>query len=165
MPLKIKRLFPLITLSLLSIGAAVVTFLILWAQSTDSANGTEAFSDAVGVAVFASIAITLMIWVGAGLEFALSFITKNTHRILASVLVFLFLPGLCCFVLPALFIIVVPGVLTDWTTAAGILTGVLGLVLFLPAVIGFIFIYLGAGTSFLSRWLANRIWHEVKEEN
>ncbi len=163
--MKIKSLFLLITLSLLSIGAAIASFLILWISNTDSVNATENLSDAIDLAIYISIAITLMIWVGAGLEYGLSFIVNNTHRMLASVLVFLFLPGLCCFVFPALFIIVVPGVLTDWTTAAGILTGVLGLILFLPAVLGFIFIYLGAGTSFLSRWLANRIWHEAKEEN
>ena len=163
--MQIKRFFPLIILSLLSIGAAIVSFLVLWISSTNSANGTEKFADAIGAAVFASIAITFMIWMGAGLEFGLSFIAKNSHRILASILVFLFLPALCCFVLPALFIIVVPGVLTDWTTAAGILTGALALLLFLPAVLGFIFIYLGAGASYLSRWLANRIWHEAKEED
>lgn len=161
--MNIKRFFPLIILSLISIGVAIATFLILWLLSIDSAEGAENFKDAIGLMIFISIAITLMIWVGAGLEYGLSFIPKNTHRILASVLVFLFLPALCCFVLPALFIIVVPGVLTDWTTAAGILTGVLALVLLLPAVLGFIFIYLGAGASFFSRWLAKRIWREPQE--
>jgi len=163
--MKIKKYFPMIALSLVSIAAAIISTLILMTSGADDlASITENFGSRITAAIVIGIALVFVIWVGAGIEYGLSFIPKNSHRILVSVLVFLFLPALCCFVIPAVFIVVIPGILMEWGTASAIFTGVVGLVVLLPATLGFFSIYLGAGTGFFSRWLANRIWPEAGDE-
>ena len=159
--MQIKKLFPFIILGLLSIGAAIFSFIFLWSLDVDSKTAAEQFASTINLAIPSSIALIALVWFGAGLDYGLSRIQKKSLRILASVLVYLFLPAMCCLVFPALVILLISGPFTeDWNSSSGVLAGILGTIVFIPAVLGFFFIYIGAGTNAFSRWLMGRLWKE-----
>lgn len=157
----LKKAFPFLSLILFSALAIPFAFLILWNMDVDSNTITDQFNSTLNLAIPSSIALIVLIWFGAGLEVAISFIPKKNLRILASILIYLFLPAICCFVLPALGIMAFSDVFTEgWSGDEGFGAALLMTIAFIPAAFGFLFIYLGAGVNFASRWLAGRIWRE-----
>lgn len=112
--------------------------------------------------ITSGLALTILIWLGAGIERLLARVKKTA----VSLGVFLILPGALCICLPASIIFLIDEVSysnshgSEQHFAAGILT----VITLLPAAFGFTSIYIGAGISALSRWLAGRIWHEPKTE-
>ena len=154
-----KKTLPILGLILLSVVAIPFSFLVLWSMDQDSKTIADQFNSTINLAIPSSIVLILLIWFGAGLDFAISFIPKKNLRTLAAILVYLFLPMICCFVLPALAIMAFSDVFKEgWTGDAGFEAGLFMTIALIPAAVGFLFIYLGAGINSLSRWLAARIW-------
>jgi len=162
--MKIKRYFPFIVLGVISIAAVIFALIFLWSLDVDSPTIAEKAMSTLRLGIPSGLALIVLVWLGAGLDYGLSFIPKKNLRILASLLVYLFLPAICCIILPSLVIMAVSGVFTSgWNRDSGFGTGLLMTIAFIPAVTGFVFIYIGAGTSSISRWLAGRIWPEPQE--
>lgn len=160
----IKKAFPFLSLILFSALAIPISFIVVWNLDGLSKTVAEHFDSALKLAIPSGLVLIAFIWFGAGLDFAISFIAKKSLRILASILIYLFMPTLCCFVLPSLAIMAFSGVFKDgWQAEAGLESAFLMTFAFIPAVMGFLFIYLGAGVNFTSRWLAGRIWPENQE--
>jgi hypothetical protein len=153
-----KKTLPIFSLIVLSAAAIPFSFLLLWAMDVDSKTVADQFNSTLNLAIPSSIVLIVLIWFGAGLDFAISFIPKKNLRILAAILVYLFLPMICCFVLPALAIMSFSDVFQEgWEGDAGFEAGLLMTIALIPAAFGFLFIYVGAGVNALSRWLAGRI--------
>lgn len=160
--MKFKKKFPLIVLGLLSIGAVFFSIIFVW---TVFRGVSQPFAEHLGstleLALPSSLALIVLIWFGAGFDYGISLIAKKSHRIWAAILIYLFLPGFCCIIFPALAILAISGVFTEgWNNTTGTGVGLLGTFTFIPAILGFFFIYIGAGASSFSRWLAGRIWRE-----
>jgi hypothetical protein len=157
----IKKAFPFISLIVFSALAIPFSFLVLWKLDVDSKTIADQFDSTLNLAIPSSLVLIVLIWFGAGLDYTISFITKKNLRILTSILVYLFLPALCCFVLPSLAIMAFSGVFKEgWSSDSGFGAVLFMTIALIPAAIGFLFIYLGAGVNFTARWLARRIWRE-----
>jgi len=151
-----KKRLPIFALILASAGAMLFALIVLWLLDVDSPTVTAKVISTLQLGIPSGLALIALIWFGAGLDYALSRIQKKNYRILASVLVYLFIPGVCCIGIPALLILLFSsGMETQNDT--GFAIGFFSMLAFIPAVTGFLFIYLGAGTSSISRWLAGRI--------
>jgi len=165
-----KKNFPTLMLVLLSLAAILFAFAFFWNSfgapyyrcearyGMPPPNQSAPNFLQLGVFILLSgLALDALLWLGAGLDRWLARLQKP----LVAVVAYLVLPGVLCVLLPAACILAVywifPGPSTgEQHFAAGFLT----VVAFLPVVFGFISIYLGAGVSALSRWLAARIWRE-----
>ncbi|MCE9645873.1 MAG: hypothetical protein K8S20_07725 [Chloroflexi bacterium] len=158
-----KKIFPMISLILLSAAAIPFAFIVLWQLDVDSKTIAEQLGSTTRLAIPSVITLVVLIWFGAGLDYALSFISKKNLRLLASVLVYLFIPSICCVGMPALIIMAFSGVFQQgWSGDSGFEAALFMSLAFIPAAVGFLFIYLGAGVSFISRWLAGRFWREAE---
>lgn len=159
-----RILFRVSSLILLSLLAVIFSFFFLWSLNVDSKTLAEKAATSAEGAIYSGVALIFLVWFGAALDFLISLIPKRNIRILAAFLVYLFVPGLCCIVFPALMILLFSGVLVDgWNEDTGFGVGILGVIAFIPAAVGFVFVYLGAGVASASRWLAGRIWREPVE--
>ena len=165
-----KKNFPTLMLVLLSLAAILFAFAFFWNSFGAPYYRFEArygmpppnqsapnFLQLGVFSLLSGLALDALLWLGAGLDRWLARLQKP----LVAVVAYLVLPGVLCILLPAACILAVywifPGPSTgEQHFAAGFLT----VVAFLPVVFGFISIYLGAGVSALSRWLAARIWRE-----
>jgi len=165
-----KKNFPTLMLALLSLAAILFAFAFFWNsfgapyyrfvarygmpppnQSAPNLLELGAWS------LLSGLTLDVLIWLGAGLDRWMARVQKP----MVAVVVYLVLPGTLCILLPASCIlaayVIFPG---PSTGEQHFLAGFLTVVAFLPVVFGFISIYLGAGVSALSRWLASRIWRE-----
>jgi len=158
-----KKIFPIISLILLSTAAIPFAFIVLWRMDVDSKTFSEQLGSTIRLAIPSVIALVVLIWFGAGLDYAISFIQKKNLRLLASILVYLFIPAICCIGMPALAILAFSGVFQHgWSGDSGFGAALFMSLAFIPAAVGFLFVYLGAGVNFISRWLAGRFWRETE---
>jgi hypothetical protein len=158
-----RKTFPILALA--SIGAMVFALAFLWALDVDSPTVAEQTASTLTLGIPSGIVLVILIWFGAGIDALLSRIRKKSTRILASLGVYIVLPFTLCIALPALLIIVTMNLaFPDSQTNAGFGTGLFLTLAAIPAVMGFLFIYIGAGIGSLSRWLAGRIWREPEPE-
>ena len=156
-----KKTLPLVSMLVLSVLTVPFSFLVLWSLDVDSKTVAEQFGNTIKIAIPSALTLILLVWFGAGLDHALSMIPKKSIRILSSILVYVFIPAICCIGMPLLVIAFFSGVLENgFTEDAGFGFGLLSIIAFIPAITGFLFIYLGAGVSSVSRWAAGRIWAE-----
>ncbi|MBK8783594.1 MAG: hypothetical protein IPO22_17705 [Anaerolineales bacterium] len=159
-----KKILPLISMFVLSALTVPFSFLVLWNLDADSKTVADQFKNALTITIPSSITLILLVWFGAGLDYALSWISKKAIRIFVSILVYVFIPAICCIGMPLFVIASLSGVLEEgFTKDAGFGFGLLSIIALIPAATGFLFIYLGAGVSSVSRWAAGRIWTEPQE--
>lgn len=170
-----KKNFPFLILVLVSLGAILFSIGFFWISfgapyykfiatygspppNHDNFNPWEL----VAWGILSGLALTALIWLGAGIDRWLARINKTA----LTLGVYLILPGALCICLPATAIFLIDAMSSSNSQggeqhfAAGFLT----VIALLPAVFGFISIYIGALTSGLSRWLAGRIWREPQTE-
>jgi hypothetical protein len=158
-----KKIFPFIALILTSIVAVIFALIFLWSLDVDSPTVAEQAKSTLILGIPSGIILILLVWFGAGVDYLLSRIQKKSTRILTALGVYLVLPVTLCIVLPALIIIVTTALMfPSDETSRGFGTGLILTLAAIPAVVGFVFIYIGAGVNALSRWLSGRIW---KDEN
>jgi hypothetical protein len=156
-----KKILPILALILTSIGAMVFALAFLWYMDVDSPTVAAQTESTLTLGIPSGIVLVILIWFGAGIDALLSRIRKKSTRILTSLGVYIILPFTLCIELPALIIILTMNLaFPDSQTNAGFGTGLFMTLAAIPAIIGFFFIYIGAGVNFISRWLAGRIWRE-----
>jgi hypothetical protein len=165
-----KKNFPTLILVLVSLAAILFSFAFYWNSfgapyytfvakygAPPPNQSAPNFLELGAWGLLSGLALTALIWLGAGLDRWLAHIKKR----IISVVMYLVLPGTLCFLLPAACIlaayVIFPG---PSTGEQHFLAGFLTVLAFLPAIFGAISIYIGAGVSALSRWLAARIWRE-----
>jgi len=168
-----KKNFPTLMLVLVSLAAILFAFAFFWnsfgapyyrfvarygmpppSQSAPSLLKLGTWG------LLSGLALDVLIWLGAGLDHWLARIQKP----MIAVVVYLILPGALCICLPATLILAIDALFPSPDAYGGgthFFAGLLSVITILPAVFGWISIYLGAGVSALSRWLAARIWREV----
>jgi hypothetical protein len=156
-----KKTLPILALILTSIGAMIFALGFLWFMDVDSSDVAAQTQSTLTLGIPSGIVLIILIWFGAGIDALLSRIKKKSTRVLASLGVYIILPFTLCIGLPALLIILTMNLaFPDSQTNAGFGTGLFLTLAAIPAIMGFLFIYVGAGVSSFSRWLAGRIWRE-----
>lgn len=163
-----KKILPILALILTSLAAMAFALVFLWYMDVDSPTVEAQTKSTLTLGIPSGIALVVLIWFGAGIDALLSRIKKKSTRILASLGVYIVLPFTLCIGLPALLIYLVMHLsFPDSQTNAGFGTGLFMTLAAIPALMGFLFIYVGAGVNSISRWLTNRIWRdpEPAQEN
>lgn len=161
-----KKAFPYLVLVLSSASAMIFALVFLWFMDVDSPTLQDQAVSTLQLGIPSGIALTVLIWLGAGIDALLSRIQKRSARILASLVVYLFLPGTLCIALPALTIILFfQSALPADEAGRGFGTGLFLTLAAIPALMGFFFVYIGAGINAASRWLSKRIWPEIETQS
>lgn len=172
-----KKNFPTLILVLVSLAAILFSFAFFWRSfgapyysfvaryGAPPPNQSAPNFLQLGVfGLLSGLALDALIWLGVGIDHLLARIPKTSTRLATSLGVYLILPGGFCICLPAALIWAADAVSTASNPSRGgeqhFVGGFLTVLTLLPAVFGWVSIYVGAGTSALSRWLAARIWRE-----
>lgn len=160
-----KKTFPYLVLVLSSLVAMIFALVFLWFMDVDSPTLQDQAVSTFSLGIPSGIALSVLIWFGAGIDALLSRIQKRSVRILASLGVYLILPGVLCIGLPALIIIVFfQSALPADEASRGFGTGLFLTLAAIPALMGFFFVYIGAGINAASRQIAKRIWRDVETQ-
>ena len=164
-PMMSKKTFPYFILAFASVGAMIFALVFLWSMDADSPTVKDQAVSTLQLGIPSGIALIVLIWFGAGIDALLSRIQKRSARILASLGVYLILPGTLCIGLPALIIIVFfQSALPADEASRGFGTGLFLTLAAIPALMGFFFVYIGAGVNAASRHIAKRIWRDVETQ-
>jgi|GEM_PF-1398778 Na+-translocating ferredoxin:NAD+ oxidoreductase RnfA subunit len=159
----IKKIFPFFILIVASIAAMIFALAFLWSLDVDSPTLEKQVASTLQLGIPSGIALIVLVWFGAGIDGLLSRIQKKSTRLLTALGVYLVLPTTLCIVLPALLIILISSLMfPDNETNRGFGTGLFLTITAIPAIVGFFFIYIGAGVNALSRWLSGRIWRNTE---
>ncbi len=141
----------------------IFALVFLWFMDVDSPTLEAQIVSTLRLGIPSGIALIFLIWFGAGIDALLSRIQKRSTRILASLVVYLVLPGTLCIGLPALIIILFfQSAIPSDEASRGFGTGLFLTLAAIPALMGFFFVYIGAGVNAASRWLSKRIWRDVE---
>jgi hypothetical protein len=160
-----KKTLPILILILVSIGAVIFALGFLWLLDVDSPTIAEQTASTLRLGIPSGIALIVLIWFGAGIDSLLARIKKRSTRILVSLGVYIVLPATLCIGLPALLIsLFTLAAFPEGGYNASFGMGLMMTLAAIPAVMGFLFIYVGAGANFLSRKLADRLWPEPETE-
>lgn len=159
-----RKLFRISILALVSLGAVLFSILFFWKIDGESPNLKAHLISSLKYGIPAGLTLDALAWFGAGLDHWLARIQNTTRRSITSLGVYFILPGAMCVCLPAMLILAADALSTASSPSTGgeqhFVGGFLTILTLLPALFGWTSIYVGAGASALSRWLAARIWRE-----
>lgn len=104
-----SKLFPLVGISLLSVLITIGAVIAVWNQATDAETVSERIQTSLILGVSAGIALSIVLWISAGVENWFARIQKKTTRILVYLSVYLFVPIFMCVILPGGLILLLSG--------------------------------------------------------
>ena len=105
-----KRFLPLISLILVSLFVSICALGVIYVLSVDAHTVEEKIQSMLTLGVPSALALIVLLWFGAGMDFVLSRLKQRSTRVTVSLFTYIFVPIVLCIGLPALAATLIYGV-------------------------------------------------------